>query len=501
MTAQQLKNSILQMAVQGKLVPQDPNDEPASVLLERIRKEKEALVKAGKSKKDKNPSVIFRGADNTPYEKVGNSEPVSIAEEIPFEIPDSWGWSRIKNVFFLQAGKNIKSENIKEDNYDNSFPCFGGNGIRGYVSEYNHEGDYPIIGRQGALCGNINRANGKFYATEHAVCVELFSDTCVAWACMFLEALNLNQYATATAQPGLAVSNINEVLIPIPPVKEQRRIASRIQELKSLVEIYDLAYSKVETLNNEFPDLLKKSILQQAIQGKLVPQDPNDEPADALLSRIRAEKQRLIREGKIKKDKHESVIFRRDNSHYEKQGDVIRCIDDEIPFEIPSTWNWARISTIVLKDVGGGTPDKSNPDFWNGDIPWMSVKDFSSAKNGIIEDTIDHITPSGVNNSSTKVIDPDAIILCTRMGLGKTARIAKPTAINQDLRAIWLSCNISEEFFLSFYSTLSIVGSGVTVKGIKKEDLLSILIPIPPYGEQVRIIQSVNRIFEFVDAL
>ena len=231
---EQLKKSILQWAVQGKLVPQDPNDEPASVLLERIRAEKEQLVREGKIKRDKHESVIFR-RDNSYYEKVDGIERC-IDAEIPFDVPESWSWSRIGAMFLLQAGKNIKGSEICDHSFLGSVPCYGGNGIRGYVGIANRDGDYPIIGRQGALCGNVNRASGTFYATEHAVCVETFSATNVSWACVFLEALNLNQYATATAQPGLAVSKINTVLIPIPPIDEQQRIVDRLYGLIKQIE-------------------------------------------------------------------------------------------------------------------------------------------------------------------------------------------------------------------------------------------------------------------------
>ena len=229
-----LKKSILQWAVQGKLVPQDPNEEPASILLERIRTEKQKLIKEGKIKKDKNESVIYR-RDNSHYEKLNGIERC-IDDEIPFEIPDNWSWSRIGSAFALQAGKNISASEIYENQKAEAYPCYGGNGLRGYVNKMNHEGDYPIIGRQGALCGNINRATGKFYATEHAVCVDTFCKTNVSWACIFLTALNLNQYATATAQPGLAVSKINTVLIPIPPLAEQKRIVSMIERLTAVVD-------------------------------------------------------------------------------------------------------------------------------------------------------------------------------------------------------------------------------------------------------------------------
>lgn len=230
----QLKKSILQQAVMGKLVPQDSNDEPASVLLERIRAEKQQLIKDGNIKKDKHESVIFK-RDNSHYEKLGGIERC-IDDEIPFEIPGNWEWCRIGSAFTLQAGKNIQAAEISESPFDGAVLCYGGNGIRGYVSITNHCGDYPIIGRQGALCGNINRATGSFYATEHAVCVETFGNTNVSWSCLFLKALNLNQYATATAQPGLAVANINNVLIPLPPLAEQQRIVAKYEELLSQVE-------------------------------------------------------------------------------------------------------------------------------------------------------------------------------------------------------------------------------------------------------------------------
>ena len=154
-----------------------------------------------------------------------------IDDEIPFEIPKNWAWCRIKTLFFLQAGKTIQASQVHDESNGKDYHCYGGNGIRGYVDFYNHNGDYPLIGRQGALCGNINRAIGKFYATEHAVCVYTYANTNISWACLFLTALNLNQYATATAQPGLAVANINEVLIPLPPLSEQRRIVERADTL------------------------------------------------------------------------------------------------------------------------------------------------------------------------------------------------------------------------------------------------------------------------------
>lgn len=332
MTGQDLKNSILQLAIQGKLVPQDANDEPASVLLERIKSEKLKLINEKKIKKEK------------PLPEITD-------EEKPFEIPESWEWVRLGKIFSMQAGKNIKADELNsEPNCSHQYACFGGNGIRGYIGKSNQSGKHCIIGRQGALCGNVNIANGIFYATEHAVVVDQYCNTDVDWAYYFLTACNLNQYATATAQPGLAVSNIIETLIPLPPLSEQHRIVAKIEELMPLVEEYDKAQKELDALNAKLPEALKKSILQEAIQGKLVPQDPNDEPASVLLQRIRKEKEQLVKDGKLKK----------------KDLVTTPITDEEKPFEIPETWEWVRLGELISIKSGDGLTSKGMK---NGEIP------------------------------------------------------------------------------------------------------------------------------------
>lgn len=214
---QAMKAKLLELAIQGKLTDQRKEDGDARDLLKEIQAEKEKLIKAKKIKKEK-------------------SLPEIEADEIPFEIPTNWMWARIGDIFTLQSGKSIKANEIsvkQDDEY--RYPCFGGNGIRGYVKAFNREGDYPIIGRQGALCGNINFSSGKFYATEHAVVTDGYSKVNTYWAVIFLKALNLNQYATATAQPGLSVTKINTVLIPLPPLAEQQRIVVKLDELLLLL--------------------------------------------------------------------------------------------------------------------------------------------------------------------------------------------------------------------------------------------------------------------------
>ncbi|MBV4364855.1 restriction endonuclease subunit S, partial [Bacteroides uniformis] len=319
MNGKQLKNSILQWAIQGKLVPQDPNDEPASVLLERIRAEKARLVKEKKIKKDKNESIIYRGDDNSYYEKfLATGEVKCIDDEIPFEIPKGWEWCRLKHMCSMQAGKNISASEI----YDKKsvlhpYRCVGGNGLRGFTNTFNAEGHFAIIGRQGALCGCLNIESGKFYATEHAVVVNGFGIIPSLFIYYFFTALNLNQYATATAQPGLAVSNIVEVFIPLPPLPEQLRIVSKIEKLLPLVKTYEQAQNGLNELNASLNEQLRKSILQEAIQGKLVPQCSDEGTAQELLEQIKLEKQKLIKDGKLKKSAlTDSVIFKGDDNKY-----------------------------------------------------------------------------------------------------------------------------------------------------------------------------------------
>lgn len=216
----------------------------------------------------------------------------------------------------MAAGKSKPTEQIKTEPFANCYPCFGGNGIRGYVNEYNQDGTFSIVGRQGALCGNINIASGKFYATEHAVVTTLFCGIDFIWSNYVLEALQLNKYATGAAQPGLSVANILNIFVPVAPMQEQGRIGQKIAESIKYIELIQQEKLDLQTVIAA----AKSKILDLAIRGKLVPQDPDDEPASVLLNRIRAEKEELIKQGKLKRGKKESIIYRGDdNSYYEKQ--------------------------------------------------------------------------------------------------------------------------------------------------------------------------------------
>ena len=427
-----------------------------------------------------------------------------IADEVPFEIPESWEWVRIGTVFTLQAGKNIKASDIFESNFDGSYLCYGGNGVRGYVKSYNREGTYPIIGRQGALCGNIKYAKGKFYATEHAVCVETFAKTNVKWACAFLEALNLNQYATATAQPGLAVANINTILIPLPPKNEQQRIVDILITLQPFIKTYTKKEGELQSLNQQFSNLLKKSILQNAVQGKLVPQNPSDEPASVLLEHIRAEKERLIQEGKIKRDKHESVIYRRDNSYYERLDGIERCIGHEIQFEIPETWCWCRLGNLIHSiDAGKSFKCDERPPEQNecGIIKISAVtgRSFNQEESKTCYSTSQWIRDYAIQPGDFLICRANTVTLVG--GCVIVEKISKKLMLSDKVLRLsffnsvnkWYILYIMRSPFVRTQLSAAASGTSESMKNISQDAIKSLLIPFPPLKEQYRIVFKIGE--------
>ena len=516
MTAQQLKNSILQMAVQGKLVPQDPNDEPASVLLERIRAEKERLIKEKKIKREKNPSFIFKGTDNTPYEKIGDEvHPL----DTPFDIPESWEWVRHNDLFEISGGSQPpKSKFISEarDGYIRLYQIrdYGNNPVPVYIpisaaSKISHKGDI-LLARYGASLGKVFWAEDGAYNVAMARVIPLYETELISKEFLFLfyqsslyqSVIHAN---SRSAQAGFNKEDLSSLLFPLPPRSEQERIVCAYEKLQPFLNAYDDAAHSLATMNKDFPEALKKSILQEAVQGKLVPQDPSDEPAAVLLERIRAEKQRLIKEGKIKKDKHESVIFRRDNSHYEKRGSEEVCIDEEIPFEIPENWAWARLSSFGVFS-SGKTPSMSNPQFWNGNIPWVTSKDM---KRPVITDSEMHI--SELAASSMQLYPAGTLLLVARSGILKRllplCKLGIDSTINQDIKAFSLyDIELSEWLFYGIkafepYILKELVKSVTTVESLKFDEFSAMLIPVPPLSEQRRIIAAIKTAMNLLTPL
>ena len=493
MNGKQLKNSILQWAIQGKLVPQDPNDEPASVLLERIRAEKARLVKEGRIKKDKNESIIFRGEDNSHYEKFPDGTVKCIDEEIPFEIPQGWVWARIFHVFSLQAGKNIKASEISvEQTETHPYPCFGGNGLRGYVGYFNNEGEKPLIGRQGALCGNLNMSYGHFFATEHAVVVDCFASVKLRWAYYTLMALNLNQYATATAQPGLAVSNIIKVFIPVPPIEEQCRIINTIDKLTPEIEAFNEKETRLNELNVGISYALRKSILQEAIQGRLVTQESDEEPASVLLRRIRIEKQKLLKEGKIKrKDIVDSVIFKgEDNKYYEKVGGRVIDISEELPIDIPSSWAWCRLGSVIILQSGQDLVPERYSDISKG-IPYITGA--SNLANGAVLVNRWTNTPTSISHKGDLLITCKGTVGAMAYNTIGDIHIARQI---MSIHSEWILIDYVEKYLEYSIPKLEKAAHSI-IPGISRETILSTLIPIPPLEEQSRIIGRLREIHKY----
>ena len=428
MNTKALRQKILDLAIHGKLVPQDPNDEPASVLLERIKAEKERLIKEGKIKRSK------------------QSKTACDKQHYPFELPEGWCWTTLGNIFILQAGRNITAKDIFAEQSENHFyPCFGGNGIRGYVTNCNRIGEYPIIGRQGALCGNVNLAMGEFYATEHAVVVERFSDTDLMWAYYSLIALDLNQYATATAQPGLAVNVINDVVIPIPPFQEQNRISNAVTNLFSLIDCIEQ-----EKINlQETIKQVKSKILDLAIHGKLVPQDPTDEPACELLKRINPKAEITC-----------------DNPHYRK---------------LPKGWAICRLSSVV--NIVNGKSQKG-VEISHGTYPIYG-------SGGII----------GRANEYTCLAGSTII--------GRKGTINNPIFVEENFwnvdTAFGMKATLAIEDKYFFYFCLgfdfSKLDKSTALVFLTKTAIGNIILPIPPYKEQQRIVNAINKAFTTLDAI
>ena len=414
-----------------------------------------------------------------------------IEDEIPFELPKGWAWARLKHICMMAAGKAKPSYQIKSEPFEGCYPCFGGNGIRGYVDEYNQDGTFSIVGRQGALCGNINITSGKFYATEHAVVTTLFDGIDFNWSNYTLEALRLNEYATGAAQPGLSVANVLNVFVPVPPTQEQIYIGHQITKSIKIIENISNEKEDLQTLTF----VAKSKILDLAIRGKLVPQNPNDEPASVLLERIHAEKEELIKQGKIKRDKKESIIFKgEDNSYYEKIGSEVRCIDEEIPFEIPEIWKWCRLCS--LSDViMGSSPSGENI---------CDDQDFPEFHQGKIYFSDCVISYSGQHTKEiTKMAEPGAALLCVRAPVGEVNLTDRSICIGRGLAAVKAFDDISEHFLFywlqAFKPVLLSKATGTTFVAITTDVVKGLLIPVPPLQEQRRILTQIQSACDKLD--
>lgn len=419
MKAETLKNSILQWAVEGKLVPQ----------------------------LDCEPAV----------EQIGG-----VPENVPFTIPEKWKWVKLGNAFELKAGKFIAASEIKKEG---PYPCYGGNGIRGYVDHYNKEGKFPLIGRQGALCGNINVATGKFYATEHAVVANggtLVDPGCAAF---FLDQLNLNQYATSTAQPGLSVKRISETPFPLPPIEEQHRIAEKLNELLPLVESYGREQEVLERLEKELPGKLRASLLNEAIQGKLVPQLDSEPQVKQLSETL-----------------------------------------EDVTFAIPEKWKWATLSEVATKIQYGYTASASD----SGSARLLRITDI---QDGQVEwNSTPYCSPTASEIKKFELKTGDILIARTGGTIGKSFLVQKtpsePSVFASYLIRISPETQLISPNFLKFFlespyywTQLKDNSRGTGQPNVNAKALGNLRLPLPPLEEQRRIVEKLNALFKDLDRL
>ena len=527
MNGKQLKNSILQWAIQGKLVPQDPNDEPASVLLDKIRQEKERLIKEKKIKRDKNASIIYRGEDNSYYEKIlATGEVKCIDEEIPFEIPQGWEWCRMGSIGDWGAGATPAKSN--PDYYGGSILWLRtgelNNGIV-YDSEIkvtkkalqecslrmNRIGDV-LIAMYGATIGKVAIV-GKELTTNQACCACTPFGIYNYFLFFFLMGSQIDfiKKGEGGAQPNISREKLISHLIPIPPLAEQHRIVEKIQYLLPLVEKYSNSQILQNKLDSEIKDKLRKSILQEAILGKLVPQITEEGTAQKLLEQIKTEKQKLVKEGKLKKSAHnDSVIFRGDDNKYcEKSGEDTICIDDEIPFDIPVNWAWVRLDDICSFIHRGKSPKysliKKYPVVAQKCNQWSG---FSIEKAKFIE-------PQSISSYKEEYILQDEDLMWNSTGLGTLGRMAiyykklnpyELAVADSHVTVIrpYKQYVVSE--YLYYYFASNTVQSVIEDKSdgstkqkeLSTKTVKSYLVPLPPMEEQMRIVEKVEELTQLL---
>ena len=439
----------------------------------------------------------------------------------PFDIPESWEWVRHNDLFEISGGSQPpKSKFISEarDGYIRLYQIrdYGNNPVPVYIpisaaSKISHKGDI-LLARYGASLGKVFWAEDGAYNVAMARVIPLYETELISKEFLFLfyqsslyqSVIHAN---SRSAQAGFNKEDLSSLFFPLPPRSEQKRIVCAYEKLQPFLNAYDDAAHSLATMNKDFPEALKKSILQEAVQGKLVPQDPSDEPAEALLERIRAEKQRLIKEGKIKKDKHESVIFRRDNSHYEKRGSEEVCIDEEIPFEIPENWAWCRASSLGTMIRGRGikrteTVAQGCPCIRYGEIYTTYETSFDSAVS-FVPETLDkdclHFSSGDVVFTLTGENKVDIAKTVAFLGEGQIAA-------GGDL-AFWTHHGMNPLYLVYYMASPYCIelkrrtATGDIIVHISTSKVGDFLVPIPPIKEQNRIVSAIEQLFAVASTL
>ena len=478
MNGQQLKNSILKLAIQGKLVPQDSSDEPASVLLSRIREEKQRLVDEKIIKKEKPLAPITE-------------------EEKPFDIPESWEWVRLGEICNLIMGQSPKGESINATNgieFHQGKIAFGALYLKESgvytttpckISE-----PYSLLLCVRAPVGIPNITTRKISIGRGLCALSTIVDMPILFVFYFI--LSYQRYfeekATGSTFKAISMNVISNTVIPLPPLAEQHRIVAKIEELLPLVEEYDEAQKKLDKLNDGLPEKLKKSVLQQAIMGRLGTQNDKDEPASELLKRIKDEKAKLIKEKKIKKEKVLAPIT-----------------DDEKPFDIPESWEWVRLGEIASLYIGK-TPERGNTAFWSdNDYPWISISDMTEY--GHVKTTKECISKKASALCFRRISPMGSLIMSFKLTVGRTSILDIDAFHNEAIVTIERFCddnNFIRDYLFYLLPLLSNMGdSKDAIKGktLNSTSLNNLIIPLPPLAEQHRIVAKIEELLTMIERL
>ena len=526
MNGKQLKNSILQWAIQGKLVPQDPNDEPASVLLEKIRQEKERLIKEKKIKRDKNASIIYRGEDNSYYEKIlATGEVKCIDAEIPFEVPKGWQWCRVSSVFLINPKVSADDDDIAAFVPMEAISAGYGSEFRFYEkpwkeikSGYTGFEDNDIAFAKITPCFQNRKSvifnglpNGIGAGTTELKILRTYGETINRYYVLyFLETPYFIDEATfkGTAnQQRIIVGYLENKLFPLAPLAEQNRIVDKIGILMPIIDKYSKSQEKLDKINVELNFALKKSILQEAIQGRLVPQIEEEGTAKELLDQIKEEKEKLVKEGKLKGSAlSDSVIYKGDdNKYYENDGKIVVCIDDEIPFEIPSSWQWVRLEHICSYIQRGKSP-KYSP---IKQYPVVAQK--CNQWTGFTIEKAQFIDPTTIESYTQERFLEDGDLMWNSTGLGTLGRMAiyweklnpyKVAVADSHVTVIRpLKSFVIPQYLYSYFSSYTVqsviedkADGSTKQKELATNTVKRYLVPFPPLAEQMRIVEKIKEV-------
>ena len=512
MNTKQLRQKILDLAIKGKLVPQDPNDEPASKLLERIRAEKEQLIKDKKIKRDKNESYIFVGDDKLHYEKFADGSVVCIEDEIPFEIPENWAWCRLSEIIKLISGQDLQSNQYNDEGKGFLY-ITGASCIENEKLKKNRWTEYPksisikndiLISCKGSIGTIAINTEDKVHIARQIMAIRTNS-YCYN---LFIKILIKNiipviQSKSKGVIPGIERKDILDSLVAIPPLSEQKRIAETVETLLELVD-------SIESDKIDLSELIKKTkakVLDLVIKGKLVPQDPNDEPADKLLEKIREEKEKLIKEGKLKRDKNETYIFKNsdDNSYYEQIDGETVCINDDLPFEIPQSWRWCKVDNVTT--IKGGKRLPSGQSLLNDKTnhPYLRIVDMKN--NTIIDDDIHYISEDVFAKIKQYIITDEDLYITIAGTIGNVGIIpSKYNNANLTENAVRVTPLLINKKYLMYLILSNYVHNQfidkthhVAMPKLAIERIKGVFVPIPPLFEQSNIINKLESIFSYLD--